>query len=186
MSDPFHLRAPTPGEVGKLAELGRTTFVETFGDRYHPDDLRAFLDEQYREELIAAELADPDFRHRIIEHQGELIAIIKTGPLHLPVPDPPPGAMEIRQLYVRQNFLSRGLGKTLTAWALESFEASRIPKIYLSVFSENERAIRFYQNHGFKKCGEYQYPVGRHLDLEWIMSLKSQDLKQATSKRTSG
>lgn len=40
--------------------------------------------------------------------------------------------------------------------------------IYLSVFSENQGAHRFYQRWGFSKHSEYEYMVGNHADHEFI------------------
>lgn len=34
-------------DAAGLAEIGRETFVETFGDLYSPGDLRQYLDETY-------------------------------------------------------------------------------------------------------------------------------------------
>lgn len=169
MTPEFQLRPPSSKDTFQLADLGRETFVETFAHLYHPDDLRTFLKKNYDEEVIATELADPFIEHWVIEYQERLIAFIKTGPLQLPVASPLPNAIEIRQLYVRKEFAAQGLGKRLMTWAFEQFSAKKISNLYLSVFSENERAIRFYQNHGFRKCGEYDYPVGNQLDLEFIM-----------------
>ena len=162
-------RPPTPGDLPKLAALGRDTFIETFGTLYSKEDLQSFLTKAYSEEVIAEELADPKLSHQVIEHQDQLIAFIKIGPVHVPAKNPAPNAMEIWQIYVRREFISHGLGKSLMDWAFTQFEAARAGEIYVSVFCENHRAIRFYQNYGFQKCGEYRFPVGDHLDLEWIM-----------------
>ncbi len=163
------LRSPTPEDLPKLAALGRDTFVETFGDLYTPEDLNFFLEEAYHDQVVAEELADPGLTHQIIEYQEQLIAFAKIGPVHVPVDKPAPGSMELGQLYVLREFLGQGLGDKLMTWALDRFAAFNPPELYVSVFSENERAIRFYQKYGFQKCGEYGYPVGNHIDLEWIM-----------------
>lgn len=165
----FHLRPPTRHDLQALTKLGRDTFVETFGTLYTPEDLNSFLTEVYSESVVADELADPKLSHQVIEHQGDLIAFAKIGPVYVPVDDPAPDAMELWQIYVRREFLGQGLGKQLMTWAFQQFEELGAGDIYVSVFSENERAIRFYQAYGFEKFGEYGFPVGEQIDLEWIM-----------------
>lgn len=162
-------RSPSPADTEKLANLGRDTFIETFGHLYRPRDLQTFLASKYTPEIIAREIADPALRHQAVESQGDLVAFIKIGPLGLPVPAPLSPAGEIKQLYVRQSFAGQGLGKQLMSWAFAQMKAAGIAHLYLSVFSENVRAINFYRRCGFRKCGEYHYPVGEQLDLEWIM-----------------
>lgn len=163
------LRAPIESDLEALASLGRDTFIETFGHLYSPEDLNSFLSTVYSDASVAEELADPKLTHHVIEEKGKLIAFAKIGPVHVPVDNPAPGAMELWQIYVRLKNLGQGHGDKLMTWAFEQFRAENVPEIYVSVFSENERAIRFYQKYGFEKCGEYDFPVGDHVDLEWIM-----------------
>ena len=165
----FKLRSATPDDLDKLARIGRETFIETFGPLYSAKDLNTFLDKAYSKNTIARELNDPRLTHQVIDNGQDLVAFIKIGPVHVPVENPAPDAMEIWQIYVRQEFISHGFGKQLMAWADEEFQKRKTGDIYVSVFSENDRAIRFYQHHGFQKNGEYGFPVGDQIDLEWIM-----------------
>ncbi|MDA7882111.1 GNAT family N-acetyltransferase [Akkermansiaceae bacterium] len=169
MPAPFQLRTPSLDDLIALAELGKTTFIETFGHLYQPEDLQAFLTKVYSEEAIAKELNNPDLHFQVLAHEEDFIGFAKIGPVHVPVENFAPGAMELWQLYVRQEFIGQGLGRKLMAWAEEQFKAHRASEIYVSVFSENERAIQFYESHGFRKVGDYGFPVGEQIDLEWIM-----------------
>lgn len=168
MSHDLEFRTPRADEAEPLARLGRETFIETFGHQYRPEDLRAFLNEQYAQEAIASEIADPQITLRVLAGGGGLIGFIKLGPLKLPVTNPPKNSHEIRQLYLRQDFTGRGLGERFLTWALAHLEKQHIARLYLSVFSENHGALRFYRRFGFQKCGEYLYPVGQQQDLEFI------------------
>lgn len=49
----------------------------------------------------------------------------------------------------------------------------RYNDIFVSVYSENEQAIRFYERFGFKKIIRYYFMVGRQPDLEYIMKKSS-------------
>ena len=169
MTGEFQLRAPKAEDTQKLASLGRDTFIETFGPLYRKEDLDHFLKKSYSDTVIATDLADPRLTHRVIEFQNELVAFIKVGPVHVPAKSPSPEAAEIWQIYVRQSFLGRGLGGCLMNWAMNYFESIEASEIYVSVFSENPKAIRFYEKYGFKKIDEYDFWVGAQIDLEWIM-----------------
>ena len=169
MTGEFQLRAPKAEDTPKLASLGRDTFIETFGPLYRKEDLDHFLEESYSDTVISAELSDPKLTHRVIEFKNELIAFIKVGPVHVPTKYPSPDAAEIWQIYVRQAFLGKGFGNHLMNWALSHFQLIKASEIYVSVFSENSKAIRFYEKYGFKKIDEYDFLVGDQIDLEWIM-----------------
>ena len=53
----FAIRRATPDDIPALAELGATTFVETFGHLYRPEDLQSFLEESHSEAAYARVLA---------------------------------------------------------------------------------------------------------------------------------
>jgi len=169
MSEQLRFRTPTSEDARDLAAIGRETFVETFGDLYSPADLQSFLDQVHSPNVVAAEIANPDLMYQVVEDRNELIAYIKIGPVHVPVKHPLPGAMEIWQLYVRAAYIGSGIGSRLMEWANQQFTANSASEVYVSVFSENERAIRFYQRNGFEKIGEYGFLVGQHVDREWMM-----------------
>jgi len=50
-------------------------------------------------------------------------------------------------------------------WLLESGPRT----LWIGVWSENLGAQRFYGRHGFVRAGEYEFPVGRVRDLEFIL-----------------
>lgn len=175
MKQSMKLRSPTHRDLSALADLGRDTFVETFGDLYSPEDLNDFLTKVYSESAVAEELQRSDLHFQVISKGEQLIAFIKIGPVHVPAENPASDAMEIWQIYVRKEFLGQGLGTQLMNWAEEYFSSLQTSEIYVSVFSENPRAIRFYKRYDFEKIGEYGFVVGNQIDLEWIMRKRLKD-----------
>lgn len=54
------LRSPDLDNLDKLTELGKDTFIETFGSLYKPEDLDHFLDTVNSGKSILEELKNPD------------------------------------------------------------------------------------------------------------------------------
>ncbi len=169
----YRLRTPTRDDVHQLAALGRDTFLETFGHLYSDEDKLDYVHKVYSPEAIQLELDNPRLQFQIIDSGVELLGYAKIGEVRVPVSDKRATDRELRQLYVRAGFQGMKLGRELMAWAFEQFELQEATAVYLSVFSDNPRAIRFYQSYGFEKIGEYGFPVGQHVDREWIMALRS-------------
>jgi ribosomal protein S18 acetylase RimI-like enzyme len=61
-----------------------------------------------------------------------------------------------------------GWGGKLCQAALEWLECDGPRTLWISVWSENLGAQRFYARHGFEKAGEYEFPVGRVRDHEFV------------------
>jgi len=56
----------------------------------------------------------------------------------------------------------------LFAEALAWLERDGPRTLWISVWSENHGAQRFYARHGFGLAGEYEFPVGRQRDREFM------------------
>jgi GNAT superfamily N-acetyltransferase len=167
------IRAPTAADAKALGDLGRRTFIDTFvtGFRipYPEADLAAFLDASFSPEATASRLAEPGAAWWVAEHDGALLAFANAGPNTLPHPDARPSHAELRRLYVAKEAQGLGLGTTLLARSLDWMEANSEGSLWIGVWSGNLKAQKLYSGHGFRKAGEYQYPVGSWRDDEFIL-----------------
>jgi GNAT superfamily N-acetyltransferase len=162
-----------PEDAAAMAELGRRSFVETFGHLYHPQDLALFL-VNHSAGKWAEELADPAFKVRIAESEGAAVAYAKLGPPSLPF-EPRAASAELRQFYVLKPWHGGGVAQTLMAWAIKEAKRAGAKDLYLSVFEDNHRARRFYDRYGFEHVCDYAFMVGYHADLDHVMRLALED-----------
>lgn len=162
------IRRAVPADAAVLAELGAQTFIETFGQLYQPADLQAFLDESHCERAYARTLADPAYALWIAERDGVAIGYAQAGPCGLPHPDVQPGDGELKRLYLRATEQNGGVGGRLFAEALRWLERDGPRTLWISVWSENFGAQRFYARHGFEFVAEYEFQVGNQRDREFM------------------
>lgn len=158
-----------PSDAAAVAALARRTFAETFGHLYSPENLALFLD-RHSEAAWAGEIADSAFAVRIAEAEGAIVAYAKLGPPSLPF-TPEAGAIELRQLYVLGPWQGAGVAAAMMDWAIGEARARGMGALYLSVFTDNHRARRFYTRYGFQEVGPYQFMVGDHADEDIVMRL---------------
>lgn len=163
-------RNATGADAEALAELGSQTFTATFGHLYRPDDLALFL-QNHSTENWARELADEEYAVRVAEKDGMLVGYAKLGPPKLPF-EPRGNAAELRQLYVVEEMKGRGVARALIDWVIDRARDAHADHLYLSVFTDNHRARRFYEKLGFEAEGSYAFMVGGHADEDIVMRLK--------------
>jgi len=164
------LRPGVLADAAPLAELGAITFTETFGHLYAPADLAAFLAEKRTPEFYAELLGDPGIFITVAEEaQGALVGYVLAGPCKLPVPDLASTAGEVRELYLLSSRQGQGLGTRLLEGALAWLHHTGRSPLYVGVWSENHGAQRLYGRYGFQKVGEYEFPVGKQMDREFIL-----------------
>ena len=156
-------------DVPALVALFEQVFDETFAHLYRPADLHAFLS-QNGEELWRAQLSDPSFAIHVVDDGGVLAGYTKLGPLRLPV-EPRGPALELRQLYVARAWHGTEVGRTLMDWTIAEARRRHARHLFLSVYTENPRARRFYERYGFEEVGPYKFMVGEQADDDIILRL---------------
>lgn len=162
-------REAQAADLPTIEGLFRTGFVETFGHLYSADDLTLFL-AQFSPAAWRAEFADPRFALRIGLLDGAPMGFAKLGPVKLPV-EPAATAVELYQLYTLGGAHGSGLGAALMDWVVEEARRRGAAELFLSVFSENHRAQRFYRRYGLDAVGPYHFMVGNQADEDVIMRL---------------
>jgi GNAT superfamily N-acetyltransferase len=164
-----NIRRAGPGDAETLAAIGAETFAETFGHLYPPRDLAHFLAEQHGPARARADLSDPRKAVWLAEADGSVIGYALAGPCDLPHTEVAVGDGELKRIYLRGAAQKGGLGgrlfETAQAWLLEA--GARM--VWIGVWSENYGAQRFYARRGFRKVGEYGFPVGESVDREFIL-----------------
>lgn len=162
-------RAATVGDAEVIDRIYRDGFFDTFAHLYRPEDLDSFLS-GFTLESWRSQLADPAFAFRIAEWNGEPAGYLKLGPISLPV-EPPVPALELKQLYVDKAAHGKGAAQLLMDWALVEARDRGAAELYLSVYTDNWRARRFYDRYGFVFHSPYVFMVGNHADEDMIMRL---------------
>jgi ribosomal protein S18 acetylase RimI-like enzyme len=162
-------RDATIADAPLLADLSRRSFTETFGHLYRKEDLDAFV-ERLNEAGWTGELGNPAYEVRLALSGGDPAGFAKLGPVTLPVTPEVP-ALELRQLYLLKPYHGLGIADELMAWLFGRARTRGAHELYLSVWSQNERARRFYARYGFTYVGPYAFMVGEQADEDEIMKL---------------
>ena len=160
-------RDATAADLPAIDHVFKQGFCDTFGHLYTDEDSNAFLG-QFTPETWQKEYDDPRYRFRVAETDGRIVAFVKLGPPALPI-ETDKRAIELRQLYALKEYQATGLAAALTDWALEEARRQDAEEVYLTVYTDNHRAKRFYNRYGFEPVGRYDFMVGNHADEDIIM-----------------
>ncbi|NUT00640.1 MAG: GNAT family N-acetyltransferase [Sphingomonas sp.] len=153
-----------------IDRIFRESFIDTFAHLYRPEDLEAFLI-KFSLDAWRAELGDGRFTFRLAEADNQPIGFVKLGPPELPIQANGPW-LELRQLYVLNEWRGAGAARELMDWALAEAKASGVEDLYLTVYTDNHRARRFYEKYGFVEVGPYAFMVGEQADEDIIMKVR--------------
>jgi diamine N-acetyltransferase len=162
----------SPDDLDALARLARETYAAAFGGSMEPVDLAAHLDRHLSRAAVARMLAVDDFL--LARHHGSILGFVQfgqAGNYEGASYRPPPGAVEIRRLYVRDTVQNQGIGTRLMEAALDCIASRGSPVVVLDVWEYNPGARRFYERHGFVACGTRPFLVesGRSTGVDLIL-----------------
>ncbi|CAF1027560.1 unnamed protein product [Adineta steineri] len=180
MNNQFVFRRADISDIDKLSILCQKTYhesvVEDLSVCYPEKDLNYYLHSAASPEWFTNTISDPKRAVCVVEDQtnGEFVAYAVAGSScidAIPHPDicsDKDGALY--RLYVRRDRQSYGFGKQLMnvvlSWLEEHYHGQ---PVWLTVFSENLKAQKFYTHYGFNKVGEWDFPIGEWKDHDFIM-----------------
>jgi len=164
------IRAAGPGDAGWLAGFAARQFDAAYAEDNAPADMADYCALNFTEPRFAALLADPATRTLVAESRGEPIAyaVVRRSA------SPPEGvgevpATELARLYLDAAWHGSGLASAMLAEAERSAIEWRASTVWLTVWSRNPRAIRFYRKHGYDIVGSMQFRLGAELQEDHLM-----------------
>jgi diamine N-acetyltransferase len=154
------IRPALSTEAQDLAVLGGRLWRETYEGLIPSLTLEQYLAETFGPSQQAAELADPACRTLVLAEGGALLgyAWLRAKAPEVEVPFERP--LEVARFYVDRALHGRGVARSLMAAALAHASTAGHDGMWLQVWEENPRAIRFYAKVGFKDVGETVFLVG--------------------------
>ena len=159
-------------DLAALQTIGRKTFAETFADSNSEENLAAYLEEGFSEDKLGAELQNENSRFYFALQKEEVIGYLKVNFGDAQSEKQDPNALEIERIYVLQQYHGKQVGALLYEQALAIAKERKAPFIWLGVWEENPRAIRFYQKQGFVEFGEHIFQLGDDAQRDVLMKLE--------------
>ena len=164
-----HFRPCTIEDLSELCSFSRDIFFETFKGACSPEDMGAFLAEKYSVDQIRSELQNPASFFFFLYMDSTLVGYIKINeaPAQTDINDI--DALELERIYVSKEVQESGLGSYLMEQTVAMAKQNGKKYIWLGVWEKNEKAISFYQKHGFCTTGTHAFVIGNDVQTDYIM-----------------
>lgn len=163
------MEACTLEDAGALRGISCKTFQETFACHNAPEQLQAYLDSAYDLEKLRGELQNADSQFYFLYCDNALAGYLKVNEAPAQTEFHDKSTLEIERIYLAREFQGLGLGGALIDRAIELARGRNKQYIWLGVWEKNEKAISFYQKHGFYQIGAHSFFVGSDEQTDQIM-----------------
>jgi ribosomal protein S18 acetylase RimI-like enzyme/mannose-6-phosphate isomerase-like protein (cupin superfamily) len=167
----WHLRDAAPADAAALAGFAERCFRDTFALDNRPEDMDAYCDTAFGEAKQLAEIEDTTLVTVLaVDPAGRLAGYLQLGAESAQEGIDASSPWELRRLYVDPALKGAGLGAVLMEEALARSRARDADVLWLGVWERNQRAIRFYEKHGFRAVGEHVFHVGSDPQRDLLMA----------------
>lgn len=156
-------------DLESVKRIGRETFLETFAESNSEADMKMYLDKNFSDSKLTGELSNPDSHFFIAWEGKEAIGYLKlnTGKAQTELQNAV--SIEIERIYVKQEYHGKKVGQLLCEKALEIARQMEKEFIWLGVWEENPRAIRFYEKNGFTAFDKHRFVLGEDEQTDILM-----------------
>ena len=159
-------------DLENLQKISIATFRETFEEVNSEEDMQKYLDENLSLERLKNELENPDSEFYFIENENKNLGYLKLNFGNAQTENQGNEALEIERIYVLKAFLGQKIGQILFDKAIEIGREKNLDYVWLGVWEENHRAIKFYEKNGFKVFGKHKFVLGKDVQTDLLMKLK--------------
>ncbi|MDR2981126.1 MAG: GNAT family N-acetyltransferase [Puniceicoccales bacterium] len=164
------IQKATLGDARQLSLLAEKIFRETFGAANTAEDIDLHCRTSYSEIVQGGEISDPNMVTLLGREGGLLVGFAQLRWGHAPdcISAKSPG--EIQRLYVASDWHGKGMARDLMNACIREMESRGSDVVWLGVWEENPRAIRFYRKFGFIEVGAHVFRLGGDPQRDIIMA----------------
>jgi len=161
----------TLADIDQLQEIGRKTFYETFSVSNTAENMKKYLEERFSIERLTAELNDNNAEFYFAELFNNPIGYLKInyGQSQTELQDDK--AIEIERIYVLKEFHGKNVGQLLYDYAIKKAKQKKADYVWLGVWEENHRALKFYRKNGFVEFDKHLFKLGNDEQTDIMMKL---------------
>lgn len=165
------IRKATIDDAHILAELGGTTFYDTFRSFHTEEDMQQYIKKAYSVELMNENLSKDSIQYFIVFDDEKPIGYVKLIKNVTHDKLTTEKNIELEKIYVLKNYFDKKVGKELMTEAINYSRENNFETLFLGVWQENARAIAFYKKFGFETFTLRTFQLGKTLCDDFLMKL---------------
>lgn len=156
-------------DIEILRDISIKTYYATFAEFNVKENMNAYLDAAFNFDKLFKEAQDKNSAFYFLYKDNVLTGYIKlnVAPSQSDINDS--DSLEIERIYILKEFQGFGLGRFLIEHAIKIAIEKRKKFIWLGVWENNEKAIRFYKKNGFYKIGSHSFFMGEDGQIDYVM-----------------
>ena len=161
----------TKNDLHKLQRISRETFKDTFSEYISEQDIKDYFATALRKEKLLSEIEDKHSSFYFACHDEEMVGYMKVNetPAQTEINDAE--SLELQRIYLLKHRQGKGEGAYLLNHAINIARDKAKKYLWLGVWENNHRAIKFYKKYGFYAFSEHFFIAGSDKSHDILMRL---------------
>lgn len=158
--------------ASQLLEMSRQTFFSSFGPPHNTlENINTYINQTFTIDNIEKEILNPSSDFYFVKYHNEIIGYIKLNSEKAQTEIVTGTSLEIKRIYVLKSYQGKGIGQFLLNEILQKAKEKKVEFIWLGVWDQNIRAIKFYERNNFKIFDTHPFMLGSVQQKDYIMKL---------------
>jgi ribosomal protein S18 acetylase RimI-like enzyme len=172
--NPIEIRKATINDLEELQKISIKTFSETFAAVNTHENITDYIKNNLNTSQLTAELNNKNSQFYVACYNATVVGYLKINFGVAQTESIKENAMEVQRIYVLQTFHGKNIGQLLLEQAKKIAQTTSVDYIWLGVWEENHKAIRFYIKNGFIVFDQHVFKMGNDNQIDLLMQYKIQ------------
>ena len=165
------IRSANKNDITSLTSIGYKTFYDTFAQHNTQENMLLYLMQSFNIEKQTLEINEPQTIFLLAEIEDSVVGYVKLKGNNSCDGIKGTKPIELERIYTLQEYIGKGIGAELMNASIKEAKERGFDSIWLGVWENNERAIRFYEKLGFSVVGSHIFMLGNDKQNDFIMEL---------------
>ncbi|UMB61163.1 GNAT family N-acetyltransferase [Lutibacter sp. A80] len=158
-------------DIEKLKAIAERTFVETYASKNSEENLSEYLKKAFSIDKLKSQLNDKNSEFYFAKYEKKTIGYLKVNTGTSQTNFKSKNGLEIERIYVLKEFYGKKVGQIFCDKAIKLAKEKNTDYVWLSVWEQNPRAIRFYEKNGFIADDNLIFKLGNDRQIGIMMKL---------------
>lgn len=159
-------------ELNIIQKISIQTFTDTFAAVNTEENMANYIRDNFNLDKISSEINNPDSAFFIATFEKETVGYLKINFGNAQTEKLKENTLEIHRIYVLETFHGKKVGQLLLDEAIKIAQQTAIDFIWLGVWEENHKALRFYTKNGFVEFDKHIFVLGDEVQTDLLLKLK--------------
>jgi len=165
----IEIRKATVSDLDSIQKISIQTFTETFAAVNTPENIANYIKNSLNTEQLTAELNNLSSQFYIAYSNDEVVGYLKINFGDAQTESINENALEVQRIYVLQNFHGKNIGQLLLDEVKKIAQITNVDSVWLGVWEENHRALRFYTKNEFVVFDKHVFMMGNDEQTDLLM-----------------